>query len=293
MFFTGNGSLDRIELLGKTISLFLFALALAFLSVAPAEARVGTFYKGDAVLGSIPVMDGEEGLVISIADAGALLGLNAAVAGEELLLSRGPDRVKVVVNAVAAWYNTQLVPLYGASYVRDGRWWLDVPSSLSLLQRFAGRGSGDRLRVEDAGDGVAKGGTVKDGTAKGNSGVGAPTEAKPPTADRVVVVSEPVKTPSPPSPSPPLPPKETAPPATPSPQPAVSQIVGEIRAIRWSTSREKIRMVADCSESTNPEVKVTSGKVSMVFTKAAEDLQGIPSPYDNVKAELVKGAGGS
>ena len=176
MFFTANGGRGALEKPGTLekcgkfflLSLLLFALALA----APAEARVGTLYKWNAVLGPVPVMDGIDGnggIVVSIADAGALLGLNASVAGEELLLSRGTDRLRIVLNAVAAWHNTQLIPLYGASYVQEGRWWLDVPSSLSLLQRFAGREKGDRLRVEDNGDKGDNGNTGGNRAAQGSS----------------------------------------------------------------------------------------------------------------------------
>ncbi|MDR1377134.1 MAG: N-acetylmuramoyl-L-alanine amidase [Synergistaceae bacterium] len=259
----------------------MFLFVSAFLSAVPAEARVGTLYKGSTPLGPVPVMDGKEGLVVSIADAGALLGLNASVVGEELLLSHGTGKLKIVVDAVAAWYNTQLVPLYGASYVQDGKWWLDVPSSVSLLQRFAGRGNGDRLRVEDVGPAPGEESAVPKEPPKTKIPLTVPqkTDSQPP-ASRVVVVSEPVQTP---------PPAEVRPVPAPSPtQPAAVQAPGEIRAIRWSTSREKIRMVVDCSEGTNPEIKVVPGKISMMFTKAADDLQGIPSPYDNVKAELVQ-----
>jgi N-acetylmuramoyl-L-alanine amidase len=288
----------------KFIAISLLLAALALLAPWEAQARTGTLYKGNTVLGAIPVMDGERELVISIADAGALLGLNAAVAGEELLLTRGADRLRIVLNAVAAWYNTQLVPLYGASYVQDGRWWLDVPSSLSLLQRFAGRGSGDRLRVEDGG--AAKGSsrevspkvsqTASQETFKGSSkGSSKGNEvSNVPPAKRVTVVSEPVKTPetggnidknlsAPPS---------VQPPAQPPVQSSAAQAAGEILAIRWSTSREKIRMVADCGEGTNPEIKVASGKISMTFTKVADSFKGLPSPYDNVRAELASDAKG-
>ena len=113
------------------------------------------------------------------------------------------------------------------------------------------------------------------------------------------MVSEPVKAATsskeaPTTPTSSLPPPPSSP-SSPLFQPVAAQGPGEIRAIRWSTSPEKmkIRMVADCSEGTNPEVKAVPGKISMAFTKAADDLQGIPSPYDNVKAELVKDAKGS
>jgi N-acetylmuramoyl-L-alanine amidase len=257
------------------------------LSAFPADARVGTLYKGDTVLGPIPVMDGKEGIVVSIADAGALLGLGAAVAGEELLLSHETGKLRIVVDAVAAWYNTQLVPLYGASYVQDGKWWLDVPSSLSLLQRFAGRGNGDRLRVEDVSS-APKNSTasVPKEPPKANVLPVAPQKIDNPSpTNQVVVVSEPVKTA--------LPPAVQPIPVPSPPQTAAIQAPGEIRTIRWSTSRAKIRMVADCSEGTNPEIKAVPGKISMVFTKAADNLQGIPSPYDNVKAELIRDSKGS
>jgi N-acetylmuramoyl-L-alanine amidase len=66
-----------------------------------------------------------------------------------------------------------------------------------------------------------------------------------------------------------------------------------VRALRWSVAREKIRAVADCSDGTNPEVKIASGKVLMTFPRMADNFQGVPSPYENVKVELVKNVDGS
>ena len=288
--------------------MFLLLLLLA----SPCEAGTATLYKGEAALGEIPVMDGEGGFVISIADAGALLGMEAAVVGEELHLSRGGDKLRIVLNAVAAWQNTQLIPLYSASYVHDGRWWLDVPSSLSLLQRFAGRGGSDRLRVEELQGGSGAGGNALQAArpevavepqaveAKTEEPASAITEntAEPkvePASGRVVVVSEPAAVQ-----------KNTVS----EPVKAVSSVPvavqtlsvgddssqgeapGTIHRLRWSTSREKIRAVADCSEGTNPEMKVVSGKIAVTFSSVPEGLEGIPSPYDNIKAELTRNAGG-
>jgi N-acetylmuramoyl-L-alanine amidase len=81
--------------------------------------------------------------------------------------------------------------------------------------------------------------------------------------------------------------------STPPVKNAASQAAGEIRLLRWSIAREKIRAVADCSDGTNPEVKVDSGKVLVTFDRAVDDLQGVPSPYENVKVDLVKNANGS
>jgi N-acetylmuramoyl-L-alanine amidase len=271
-------------------------------------------------------MDGEGEFFISIADAGALLGLNAMVAGEELQLSLGNKKLRIVLNAVAAWYNSQLVPLYGASYVQDGRWWLDVPSSLSLLQRFAGYGKEDRLRVEQSKEASSPKKNSDPPSAQTAQTepilVAAPSAVSPianevevvgvsdpvaPTASPVVTRSTLAAEPpvvvayqsvAPETATPQTATSQTTMPQTTMPQTAVSQtavsqIIGELRALRWSTSREKIRAVADCSDATNPEVKVVSGQVSMKFASMVDALQGIPSPYENVRVELTKGADGS
>ena len=248
----------------------IWAFFLMCLFVSSADAGVATLFKGNTALGQIPVMDGNGGFVISVTDAASLLGLQSSVVGEELLLSRGSDRIKIVLNAVAAWYNNQLVPLYGASYVQDGRWWLDVPSSLSLLQRFSGRGKNDRLRIEETAGGSAM--ELSAGAVLKPPSQSTVLEVDLPQDSQVVVVSEPLSR------------TENKIAAL---SPALSA-AGEIRALRWNTSREKVRAVVDCSEGTDPEMKIAPGKVSMTFTGAVDDLQGVPSPYENVKVELIK-----
>ncbi|MDR3231755.1 MAG: N-acetylmuramoyl-L-alanine amidase [Synergistaceae bacterium] len=253
---------------------FFTLLFFAFLPF-PAEGAVTTLYRGNAALGQTPATNGEDGYVVSVVDTGALLGLEASLAGEELLLTRGRDRLRIVPEAVAAWYNNQLIPLYGPARFRDGRWWMDVPSLLSLLQRFAGRGNDDRLRFEettgtktDQVPTVPAGGTPPPDPAPGK--VEAPLE--------VIVVSA-----KPPEKKPAAPPPEKVPVAF------TRTAAGEIRAIRWSTSREKIRAVIDCSEGSNPEMKVAAGKISMNFDRIVDGLEGLPSPYENVDAELMQG----
>jgi N-acetylmuramoyl-L-alanine amidase len=258
-------------------------LLLSILSPVSAAAGVATLYKGNAALGQVPVMDrGTDDVAVSVADAGALLGLTPSVMGEELVLSRGNDKLRVVLNAVAAWHNNQLIPLYSSSYVQDGRWWLDSVSLLSLLQRVAGRGSGDRLSVEKT-----PGGAVASLPQTGQAAANVPASSSvsvhtsrpqsAPAQTSRIQISQSI-TPSS---------------AEKNSTNGASSAGGELRALRWSVSREKIRAVADCSDGTNPEMKVVSGKVALNFAKAADDLEGLPSPYENVKAELARGKDGS
>ena len=284
-FFTGGNS-RRANLVGAILTLVL-ALWFAW----PAYAGVATLYKGNEALGQVPAMYGKNGFVISVADAGAFLGLNASVVGEELYLSRGKDRLRIVLDAVAGWYNHQLIPLYRASYVQGGRWWLDVPSSLSLLQYFAGHGSENKLMVEEitqAGEGESAH-NAQALAASTTAGPSAETPTMLSDANRVRVVSEPVKSTS-----------NAAQMASSVPiqtfmndSRAGSDAPGELRAVRWSTSKEKIRAVLDCSNGTNPDSKLISGKIAVPFTSVVDNLQGVPSPYENVKAELVRDANGT
>ncbi|MDR1049177.1 MAG: hypothetical protein LBL51_05425, partial [Synergistaceae bacterium] len=146
---------------------FVCFLVALFALCPPGEAGTAALYRGNTALGDVAVLDGERDRVVSVADAGALLGLRAEVVGEELVLSRGDDRLRVVLNATAAWNNARIVPLYSASFTQGGRWWLDVPSVLTLLQPFAGRGQEDRLRMEE-------------GAAAGAPSAGTPSVTVPP-----------------------------------------------------------------------------------------------------------------
>ncbi|GHS89915.1 N-acetylmuramoyl-L-alanine amidase [Synergistales bacterium] len=233
----------------------LLAFVLALLTATALSAA--TLFMGDSALGDVPVVSGPDGLSVSLSDAGALLGMNAEVVGEELILSKGQDRLRIVLNAVAAWHNNQIIPLLAATDVQNGRWWLDSRSALSLFQRVAG--VDEKLRIE--------------GEAPKNQ-----TAAQTQTPQRVTVVSAPQNQNQSPAPAPVVA-------LIPAP---VAEKPGGLRAIRWSESKEKIRAVMDCSEGTNPDIKLQSGKVAMNFGFTQDDVQGVPSPYDEVRAELVK-----
>ena len=281
-----NGTLGRgSSKIPFTAGVFLL-LSLSLLTPAPAEAKTAALYKGDTLLGQVPAADGENGLVLSVADAGALLGLRASAAGEELVLSSGKDSLRLVVNAVAAWHNSQLIPLYSSGYLQDGRLWLDASSLLSLLQRVAGRGGGDKLSVKET-SGKPAANTVSSppqtGRAAQNSSDSEPFSASVHTSRPQTSRVQDSRTQTPPS----------AKNLSNGASSGASSAAGELRGLRWSVSREKIRAVAECSDGTNPEVKAVSGKVALNFAKAAGDLKGLPSPYENIRAELVRNGDGS
>jgi len=300
----------------RQINLRVLAFVVAFLLCAT-PVYAATLYIGSNALGQIPAKDGASGFVISLADAGGLLGLSASVVGEELVLSRGNDSLRIILGSVVAWHNHRLIALNGASYVQDGRWWLDVPSSLNLLQYFAGHGG--TLRVEETRGGTVAAVPVASVAAEPviTAPVTVPAAETPievpaeipivqtpetvapaaDTGDRVVVVSgtagavaQPAASAQPEQMS--IDDMRARLGASGASNPS-SNSPGELRAVRWSASPEKIRAVLDSSDGTNPEISLAAGRIAIPFASVVSDLRGVPSPYENVTAELERNADGS
>ena len=277
-----------------SIGLRLLGILLAIWAMAPGPAwGSAMLYRGGNALGSVPTTVGSDSSPwVSLTDTGALLGFQASVSGEELHLVRGDTRFRFVLNAVAAWRDLHLIPLYGAAFERDGRWWLDIPSVLSLFQRVSGTGAKNRLHFDPQADSpsvaasspspvppasseaerdVVPGGAqaeVPEQNAGGGASVPLPTIDLPPEKEPAGV-SGPKK-----------------------PKGSEGEKRGTIHAVRWSLVRERIRAVIDCSDGAEPEIRVEKGNVRTVFSGVVEDPAGLPSPYGNVAAELVKGPSG-
>ena len=204
------------------------------------------------------------------------MGFQASASGEELHLVRGDVRFRVVLNAVAAWKDLYLIPLYGAAFESGGRWWLDIPSVLSLFQRVSG-GEG-RLRFDlspnEPPAPAADPTPSPSGDLPGDSGMkrGSPGASDKPSGE------EPA--------SPPPQPQETREKVAGLLSPGDPR--GELQAVRWSIVRERVRAVFDCTDGADPEIREEKGSVRALFAGAAENLSGLPSPYENVTAELTR-----
>ena len=286
----------------SSLGLLGFVLAVCLMLSGPAWGSA-TLYRGGNALGSVPTTNGSNNEPwVSLTDTGALLGFQASLSGEELLLVRGDMRFRIVLNAVAAWRDLYLIPLYGAAFERDGRWWLDIPSVLSLFQRATGTGAGNRLRFEVEADAPpsepagsealptaspsaadASVSSPSESTGEGTPQAGG-KEAK--GAERAEDATIPIPAGEKPLGESPARDKSDA-------KPEASGNRGEIRALRWSTSRERIRAVIDCSDGAEPQIQVEKGNVRALFSSASEFLEGLPSPYGNISADLKRGPSGA
>ena len=286
----------------SSLGLLGFVLAVCLMLSGPAWGSA-TLYRGGNALGSVPTTNGSNNEPwVSLTDTGALLGFQASLSGEELLLIRGDMRFRIVLNAVAAWRDLYLIPLYGAAFERDGRWWLDIPSVLSLFQRATGTGAGNRLRFEVEADAPPSepAGSEALPTAlpsAADASVPSPSESAgegtPQAGGKEAKGAERAEDATPPIPAGEKPLRESPARDKPDEKPEASGNRGEIRALRWSTSRERIRAVIDCSDGAEPQIQVEKGNVRALFSSASEFLEGLPSPYGNISADLKRGPSGA
>ena len=286
----------------SSLGLLGFVLAVCLMLSGPAWGSA-TLYRGGNALGSVPTTNGSNNEPwVSLTDTGALLGFQASLSGEELLLVRGDMRFRIVLNAVAAWRDLYLIPLYGAAFERDGRWWLDIPSVLSLFQRATGTGAGNRLRFEVEADAPPSepAGSEALPTASpsaADASVPSPSESAgegtPQAGGKEAKGAERAEDATPPIPAGEKSLGESPARDKPDEKPESSGNRGEIRALRWSTSRERIRAVIDCSDGAEPQIQVEKGNVRALFSSASEFLEGLPSPYGNISADLKRGPSGA
>ena len=266
---------------------FLLLLLCCLSSAAWGEASL---YRGTDVVGSVSTTAGPvAGLWVSAEDVGALLGFSTSRSGEELRLTRGNVQLRLVSNAAAAWRGLSLVSLRAAPFERDGRWWMDAASTALLFQRDAGTGAQNRLRFRES-------------SAQ-------PTPPTQPETPAPTSIPTPIPTPMP-TPTPAQAPKPVV---TPAGQQARAQERrevflpqstartdshpslngGEILRLRWGSSQQKIRGVVDASDGADPQVWLEDGVVHALFASSATNPAGLPSPFENVRAELRAVNGGA
>ena len=295
-------ALFRLGKCFSSLGLLGFVLAVCLMLSGPAWGSA-TLYRGGNALGSVPTTNGSNNEPwVSLTDTGALLGFQASLSGEELLLVRGDMRFRIVLNAVAAWRDLYLIPLYGAAFERDGRWWLDIPSVLSLFQRATGTGAGNRLRFEVEADAPPSepAGSEALPTASpsaADASVPSPSESTgegtPQAGGKEAKGAERAEDATIPIPAGEKSLGESPAKDKPDAKPEASGNRGEIRALRWSTSRERIRAVIDCSDGAEPQIQVEKGNVRALFSSTSEFLEGLPSPYGNISADLKRGPSGA
>ena len=193
--------------------------ALVILACAVSACADVSLFRGAENIGSVQTIEKDSEIFVPVDDVAKLFGFKSSRSGEELVLTQGNSRIRVIENSAAAWRGLSIVPLYSAPFERNGKMWVDTQSAASLFQAFAGRGESNRLRFLSNTETLA----------------GQVTPARktdtPRPAPVTVVAARPVNTPAPAAPEP-EPQKTPETPETPAlsvtasntPEPAIAEL---------------------------------------------------------------------
>ena len=110
-----------------------------------------SLYRGSGVIGTVRTIESSSKYFVDVEDAARLFGINASRSGEELILSRGGQNIRLIAGSAAAWRGMQIVGLSSAPLINDGRFWVDSSSAEMLFQNFAGNGKNEKLRFNQNG----------------------------------------------------------------------------------------------------------------------------------------------
>ncbi len=308
----------------KKFFLGILIICVIILAGSCAFADV-TLYRGTYTLGSVMSVEDGANTLVPIEDTGAILGFSFSRSNEELLLRRGSENLRVVLNSAAAWRGFAIIPLYSAPVERDGKFWLDTQSVAALFQSSVGLARTDRLRFAKSSGYVSTRVTARSASeldfgnvdeeqqqsAKipepatqrtqapvSNSAPAQSAKIPEPTAQRTqATVSNPasVKTqtqsqPVAKSSAKSQPRMQTFTPDD-AKSPKSASYSGNLQSVRWSSvnsgSHKRIRAVVDTDENSDPQVElVNANELHLFFAASSGNVEGVPSPYENVKSEL-------
>lgn len=282
----------------------LLSFLLSLLLTLPALGNAAV-YRGRDPIGVVSTADDKApNLWVSVEDTASILGFSVKRSGDELILSRSDITLRLVTDAAAAWRDMYLVPLYAAPFERDGMCWIDEASAAVLFQRAVGSGDANRLRFRFIDAAPAPPGV--------SAAVAVPEERQPvqeqpqsvPDVPKVTVTKTPADasaaqpTVSAASPVPSAEPREQEKYETFRPD-AVQQKTqhpsingGRIQRLRWSASGGRIRAVVDADDGSDPQVTMDGGVVRALFASSVNSPEGIPAPFENVRAEIKNAGGG-
>ena len=315
-------------------AVLLVFTALIFCTNAYGDASL---YQGPSYIGAVPTIENNsgpsvsEGLFVPAEDVARLLGFSVSRSGDELLLSRGNTRIKLINNSAAAWRGLSLVPLQSAPFENNGRLWIDSYSAISLFQASAGSGANNKLRFNFNQSSVS---TVTASNAKVNeidfgrfepvipttaSTTAANVKASPKTVAQVP--ANPVNTDTKTEPQS-VSTKSTATTTTAS-SPATTLATnptsskkqprfesfklddsrteksenysGAIQSIRWTSQEgehKKIRAVIMVNANAEPQVYMDKEELHALFSTSYENPETIASPYENIKLEARQNSKG-
>ena len=311
----------------KRVNIILLSIIICLIKISSSFADV-TLYRGANSIGTVASVEDGSKILVPVEEAGMLLGFSFSRSADELLLRKGNETLRLVLNSAAAWRGYSIVPLYSAPVDRNGKFWLDSLSVASLFQGSVGSGSSNRLRFTKSSRLASNRGNYSGRVSEIDFGeldeIELPKTKPVAEIPNTPKISEPVQEIKLPEVQeikfPEHKPEIITQPQIPAPatQTKISEIKkapqkkqprmetfnpgdertlksasysGNLLGVRWSSinsgTHKKIRAVVDVDEKSDPQVDMVSPtEIQAFFATSAANVEGINSPYENVKTEI-------
>ncbi len=243
-------------------SFLMFFCLFLFCSSSSFAAEGWKLWLDGRSLGVVPVNSHGGDVFVSLGKMGELLGFKLKPKDDTLVISSGKDKMQVVKDAAAVWYNVQLVPLAAPASFDGQRWWMDSRSALKIMQTLLNSGK--------KGQSIAWG-----GSEEGDPSLGGPVS---PSGQNDVIAG-------------PLTTVET----TTNGQTSIMKAPSaKLKDLRWGKYEDKVRLVLDLAGKDFPDIKTLSGRIEIPFAFSASfNPARVFSPYPSVVKAGVTNFGSS
>lgn len=143
----------------KVLLLFSVLIIVAA-GVTPSSAEDGwRLWKDQEDMGLVPVYS-QGGLnMVSIGTMARSLGFTLMPRDGTLIIKKGTDRVQIMQDTAAVWFNVQIVPMAASPVFRNDRWWIDSRSAIKIMSMLSNAGGEDHV-LQWAGSGNIESSTV-------------------------------------------------------------------------------------------------------------------------------------
>ncbi|MBN1332140.1 MAG: N-acetylmuramoyl-L-alanine amidase [Synergistales bacterium] len=241
-------SQQRVLKFKPFITIAILILVMLYSPLGEINAGEGwRLWLDDKDMGVIPIIQEGKLVLVSIGTMARILDFDLYPKDESLIIKNGTDRVQIVQDAAAVWFNVQLIPLASAARFERDQWWVDSRSAIKILSYLVNsRGESHNVTWGGSGKIEQVGDEQKDGSHSRLQ------------ADRNIPDSRTL---------------------LPSPQEKVKTL-SELGSIRWGKHDDRVRVVLDLKGSQAPEPVKKPGMVEVSFALSSTmNSAMVDSPY--------------
>lgn len=126
--------------------LFIFFVFLLFSGKAGVSAETGwRLWLDGEDKGVIPAYESNGAKMVSIGTIARALDLSLFPKDGTLIIKNGTERVQIMQETSAVWFNVKLVPMASEAVFQNNRWWIDSRSALKIMSMLINARGADHI----------------------------------------------------------------------------------------------------------------------------------------------------